>query len=336
MPVYFLDADLPENHEDDRRLTDQLYGGDHFHRLLQEAVLGIGGVHLLRDIGLRGIRKFHMNEGHAALLTIELLAEHSFDRKTNPADPEVISSVRNRCVFTTHTPVPAGHDRFSLADVFEALGEQSAIYDGAPYCPGGQLNMSRLAMHYSTFSNGVARRHGEVSRRLLENDRIEYVTNGVHAPTWASDEIATLLDAHCTGWRADHRAIRRAMFIPDAELAAAHGAAKRRLIDRANRLTGAGLSSEAFTIGFARRATGYKRADLLLSEPDRLIDMARRHGPIQIIYGGKAHPRDLQGKEIIRKISAALKALSPHVRGVYMPTTTSPSAAPWWPASTCG
>jgi starch phosphorylase len=323
VPVYFLDTDIPDNDPHDRHLTDQLYGGDHRHRLEQEAVLGIGGIYMLRALGHRELKKYHMNEGHGAFVTIELLAEHSFKRKTSPADPEVIQAVRDACVFTTHTPVPAGHDQFSLQQVFEALGEQSAIYDGAPYCPGGMLNMTRLAMHYSHFSNAVARRHAEVSRDMFHGHRIDYVTNGVHAPTWLSPEMQALLDKHAPNWRADFRAVRRAMFIPDADVFAAHAAGKKRLLDHVNQHCGlsgaAALAPDRFTIGFARRATGYKRADLLLTDVEAIKHIASKVGPIQVIYAGKAHPRDGQGKDIIKHIIEKLAKLAPHVRGVFVP-----------------
>lgn len=323
VPVYFLDTDLPENEPEDRRITDQLYGGDHRHRLVQEGLLGIGGIYMLRALGHANLAKYHMNEGHGAFVTIELLAEHSYKRRTSPADPEVVRAVQQSCAFTTHTPVPAGHDQFALSMVYDVLGEQSAIYDGAPYCQGGMLNMTKLALHYSRYANAVARRHAEVTREMIRGSHIDYITNGVHAPTWASPEIAALLDEHCPGWRADYKAIRRAMFIPDEALERARAAAKKRLIDHVNAATGAkghdAFAPDRFTIGFARRATGYKRADLLVSDVDALKHLANKGGPIQILYAGKAHPRDTQGKEIIKHIVEKLGVLGPQIRGVFLP-----------------
>lgn len=319
VPVFFLDTDLADNAPEDRRITDQLYGGDHMNRLVQEAVLGIGGVHMLRELGYKNIPTFHMNEGHAALLTIELLAEHSFARRSSPADPEVVREVKQRCVFTTHTPVPAGHDRFDLEMVASVLGEQSAMYPGAWYCEGGVLNMSRLAFAFSKYSNGVSKRHAEVSRELLGTPRIDAVTNGVHAPTWIGPELASLLDLHCAGWRADFTRLRRAMFIPDEPLRAAHEASKGRLLARIKAAGGVGFSPSVFTIGFARRATGYKRTDLLFAEPARLRQIAERFGGLQIVFAGKAHPQDHMGKDMIRRVIGALRELSPSVRGIYMP-----------------
>lgn len=328
VPLYFLDTDLPENHEDDRAITARLYLGDLRMRILQEAVLGIGGVLVLRALGYKDIGTYHMNEGHAALLTIELLAERSFHYRSDPEDPRVQHEVKSRGVFTTHTPIAAGHDRFPLHLVGEVLGVQSAIHEGAPYVEHGHLNMTLLAMHHSRFVNGVAKRHGEVSRDMLGDPRIDFVTNGVHAPTWACPEVAALLDAYSPGWRADERAIMRALFIPDDALQRARAAAKKRLIDRVNALTGAGLDPAAFTIGFARRATGYKRADLMLRRPDRLRDIARKLGPIQIIYAGKAHPHDHQGKEIIRRVIESLRALAPDVKGLFLPEYDFANAQP--------
>lgn len=318
VPVYFLDTDLPANDPEHRAITARLYLGDHRVRLLQEAVLGIGGVHALRALGHNGLTTYHMNEGHAALLTIELLAERSFHYKSTPEDPHVFSEVRNKCIFTTHTPVAAGHDRFPLSLVHEVLGDQSAIHPGAAYVEHDRLNMTLLAMHHSRFVNGVAKRHGEVSRAMLGDSRIDFVTNGVHAPTWAGPEVAKLLDEHCPNWKADPRQIYRALFIPDEPLRAAREAAKKRLIDRVNSATDAGLSTEAFTIGFARRVTAYKRGDLLLRDLGRLRTIAAKHGPLQIIYAGKAHPHDLPGKEIIQRVVMGLRALGPAIKGVFL------------------
>ncbi|MBS0196951.1 MAG: alpha-glucan family phosphorylase [Planctomycetes bacterium] len=319
VPIYMLDTNLPENDPADRDITSRLYAGDLTFRLLQEGVLGIGGVYMLRALGHTDLETFHMNEGHAALLTIELLAEHSFTAKSNPADPAVIEAVRNRCVFTTHTPIGAGHDRFPLGMVFDILGDQSAIHESAPYVENGHLNMSLLALAYSRYANGVAQRHGEVSRHLLHDYRIDAITNGVHAPTWCSPAIAALLDQHCKNWRADCDSIRRAAFIPDEALAAARTQAKQALISHVNALTNANFSPDHFTLCFARRATAYKRADLLMSDPKRLEKIAERVGPIQIIYGGKAHPHDHTGKLIIQSVIQTLAALKGPIKGVYLP-----------------
>lgn len=318
VPVYFLDTDLAENEPEDRHITDALYGGDQRHRLVQEGLLGIAGIYMLRALGYGNIQTYHMNEGHGALVTIELLAEHSYKRKTSPADPEVIAAARGACAFTTHTPVAAGHDQFPLDMVFDVLGEQSAIHDGMPYVQNNQLNMTRLALHYSRFTSAVARRHAEVSRAMFPGAAIDYVTNGIHAPTWASPEVQSILDRHCPDWRADYRAIRRALFASDQELSAAHDAAKRRLLDAVRNQTGVSMKPDVFTIGFARRATGYKRADLLLTEPARLKELVGRAGAVQIIYAGKAHPKDYQGKEIIQRIIQRLKDLAPTIQGVFL------------------
>ncbi|MBS0189587.1 MAG: alpha-glucan family phosphorylase [Planctomycetes bacterium] len=319
VPVFFLDTDVPENEPEDRQITDALYSGDQRHRLTQEGLLGIGGIYMLRALGCRDIRTYHMNEGHGALVTIELLAEHSFKRKTNPADPEVIAATRQSCAFTTHTPVAAGHDHFPLSMVFDVLGEQSAIYEGAPYVENGELNMTRLALHYSRFTSAVARRHAEVSRVMFPGGCIDYITNGIHAPTWASPEIRALLDTTGPGWRADYRQVRRALFAGDQAILSAHGAAKQRLLQLVAKQTGIQMKPDVFTIGFARRATGYKRADLLLSDTDRLRQLAQKCGPLQIIYAGKAHPKDYQGKEIIQRIIDRLKSLAPAISGVFLP-----------------
>lgn len=318
VPVYFLDTDVPDNEPDDRQITDALYGGDQRHRLTQEGLLGIAGIYMLRALGCANIQTYHMNEGHGALVTVELLAEHSYKRKTSPADPAVIDAVRQSCAFTTHTPVAAGHDQFPLDMVFEVLGEQSAIHEGAPYVQNHQLNMTRLALYYSRFTSAVARRHAEVSREMFPGAQIDYVTNGIHAPTWASPEIQGVLDRYCPDWRADYRAIRRALFAPDDAITSAHAAAKRRLVELVNKQAGTKMKDDVFTIGFARRATGYKRADLLVSDLDRLRSVVSKAGAIQIIYAGKAHPKDFQGKEIIQRIIGRLRELAPGIQGVFL------------------
>ncbi|MBX3381366.1 MAG: alpha-glucan family phosphorylase [Phycisphaeraceae bacterium] len=318
VPVYFLDTDVPDNEPEDRQITDALYGGDHRHRLTQEGLLGIAGIYMLRALGCSNLQTYHMNEGHGALVTVELLAEYSFKRRSSPADPEVVAAARRACAFTTHTPVAAGHDQFPLDMVFEVLGEQSAIHEGMPYVQNHQLNMTRLALFYSGFTSAVARRHAEVSREMFPGAQIDYITNGIHAPTWASPEIQSVLDRQCPNWRADFREIRRALFAPDDGIASAHAAAKRRLLDLVRKQTGVSMKEDVFTIGFARRATAYKRGDLLVSDPDRLRAIASHAGAIQIIYAGKAHPKDFQGKEIIQRIIERLRALAPGIQGVFL------------------
>ncbi len=324
VPVFLLDTDLPENSEWDRALTAHLYGGDDHVRLCQEIVLGIGGVRMLRALGYRDVPRFHLNEGHAALLALELLDEHARWFGRDRFDDDDVKAIRQRCVFTTHTPVPAGHDKFPLDHVIRVLGRPEIFERRDVFCCDDTLNMTYLALNLSGYVNGVAKRHGEVSREMLQSRdpsrpyQIDHITNGVHLATWAAPSIAALFDRHLPGWREDNASLRGAVNLPNDELWQAHAAAKAELIEEINRRTQAGFDADTFTLGFARRAATYKRADLLLRDPRRLKRIAAKHGGLQIVYAGKAHPRDEQGKHLIQRIVEAREALLPEVRLVYL------------------
>lgn len=309
VPIILLDTDLPENDPHDRTITHALYAGDPRHRVRQEAVLGIGAVRALKALGARNLQRWHLNEGHAAFAVCELgLKGHVTD-----ASP---------CVFTTHTPIAAGHDRFPMWLVRDVLGEPFAarLYADAPDAVLDDiLNMTMLAAWRSRAVLGVSRKHGEVSRSLLGMPEIESVTNGAHGPFWTDHALAPLLDKHAHGWREDPSRLARAQAIPTDDLALAHADAKRRLVERINRETNAGFDTDCFTLAFARRATAYKRPDMLLSRPDHLREISRRVGPIQIVMGGKAHPHDHAGKMLMQKVMRTMNGLAPDLRCVYMP-----------------
>jgi glycogen phosphorylase len=339
VPIYFLDADLPDNDPRDRELTGSLYGGDPYYRLSQEILLGVGGVRMLRALGHTELMRYHMNEGHAALLTLELLEEEAHRAGRSSIKGEDIERVRSKCVFTTHTPVPAGHDKFPVEYLTRLYPDQARIFDekdvasaeliksilqqGFPNLveaakKGASLNMTYLALSLSNYINGVAKLHGEVSRRMFPNVPIEAITNGVHAATWSSPAFRDLFDRHIPSWREDNYSLRGALGLPPEEVWAAHLLAKHDLLEAVRKKTGLRLDPEAFTIGFARRATGYKRADLILSDLDRLRHIARSVGSFQIVFAGKAHPKDAGGKDIIRKIFKAKKALKKNVSIVFL------------------
>ncbi len=319
VPVYFLDADLPANTAWDRSLTDHLYGGDQRYRLCQEAVLGLGGVAMLRALGHRELRIFHMNEGHSALLALALLAEAVGQRGLQRVTDTDIQSVRRRCVFTTHTPIPAGHDQFPRALADQVLGEDAVSALAAAHCCiDGALNMTFLALFFSHYINGVALRHGEVSRDMFPNYPINSITNGVHALFWTSAPFRRLFDRHFPEWRHDNLYLRYAMNLPVDEVRQAHGEAKQVLLAEVTRRSGVVLNPAAMTIGFARRATSYKRGDLVFSDLDRLRSIARERGPLQILYAGKAHPHDEGGRAMIRRVFEAAVALRGSVPVVYL------------------
>jgi len=341
VPVYFLDADLPANAEADRNLTGALYGGDSYYRLCQEVVLGIGGVRMLRALGYDDLTRYHMNEGHAALLSLQLLREEAEKAGRESIRKDDIERVRSKCVFTTHTPVPAGHDRFpmeylarvfpgqmqfldlkdaSSAELLKRVLQTEHQFAGLQEAArgGAALNMTQLALSLSTYVNGVAKQHGETSRQMFPEVTVEAITNGVHAASWTSPAFQQLFDRYIPSWREDNYSLRSALGLPAEDVWSAHLIAKHELLEVVRTKTGLKLDPEAFTVGFARRATGYKRADLILSDLDRLREIAKDAGQFQIIFAGKAHPNDGGGKDIIRRIFKAKKALRKNIPVVFL------------------
>jgi len=316
--VYLLDSDLKENTPQDRTLTDVLYGGEDSYRLRQEAVLGLGGVRMLRALGYWRITRFHLNEGHAALLILALLEEELARRGEGATlAPEMIDDIKEHCVFTTHTPVPAGHDQFSLDLVRHVLGTRMAGWLKA--CGQDSIvNLTDLALRCSRFINGVAMKHGEVSRTLFPGYPIRSITNGVHAVTWAAPSFHKLYDRLLPDWRRDQLSLRYAVSIPEADIWAAHMDAKHALVDTVNRETNAGFDRDVLTLGFARRATAYKRWTLVFHDLERLKQIVAQAGRLQIVFAGKAHPRDHDGKEVIRQIHAMRDALKGTIPVAYL------------------
>ena len=318
IPVLLLDTDLEQNSSEDRSLTHSLYGGDDAYRLKQEIILGIGGTRLLRALGFE-IRTYHLNEGHAALLTLELLNQNRRAADQDSSDGAYeIGPVREACVFTTHTPVEAGHDRFSY-DLFERFLPGFIPHDTLKrYAGAGDLNMTRLALNLSEYINGVARRHAQTTEKMFPGYRIRAVTNGVHVGTWAHDAFARLYDSNFASWRHEPEILVRALQLPDDEIWRCHQTAKADLIELVRKAKGISLDPNLPVIGFARRMTGYKRPLLLFSDLKRLRDMAARH-PFQVVMAGKAHPKDFEGKEAIRGLHEVLGQLAGQVAGVYLP-----------------
>jgi glycogen phosphorylase len=320
-PVLLLDADLEENHPEDRGLTHYLYGGDSVYRFKQEALLGIGGVRLLQALGFP-IRQYHMNEGHSALLALELARRHAYapqDRRPGEAVYD-LPRVRELCNFTTHTPVEAGHDRFPYGLVEQVLGRD--YFDMATLrALGGadELNLTRLALNLSEYVNGVAQRHAKVSEGMFPGYRVHAITNGVHPATWTSAPFQALYDRYLPGWAHEPELLGRAdCCIPDAAVLAARAQAKRALIERVRELTGVALHPRAALLGFARRMTAYKRPDLLFSDLERVRAIAAGR-TFQIVIAGKAHPRDAAGKDLIAAVHAHLRSLEGAVTGVFLP-----------------
>lgn len=319
VPVYFLDTALPQNSPWGQSLTDHLYGGDTRYRLCQEVVLGLGGVAMLHTLGYEKIDVYHMNEGHSALLALALLEEQTKGSSQRTSIKADVEAVRKQCVFTTHTPVPAGHDRFPLELVRQVLGEErtNALHTAQSFLDNS-LNMTYLALFFSHYINGVSMRHEDISQGMFPNYPVNSITNGVHTVTWTSPPFCQLYDRHIPEWRRDNRYLRYAISIPLGEIQQAHAKAKRELLSEVEQRTGIRLDPTFMTIGFARRATAYKRADLLFSDLDRLKRIKNQVGPMQVIYGGKAHPRDEGGKDLIRRIFQAAAALAETIPVVYL------------------
>jgi glycogen phosphorylase len=319
VPVLFLDTFLPENSPEAQVLTDHLYGGDDRYRLNQEAVLGLGGLAMLRQLDYENLWVYHLNEGHSALLALALLEEQVAGRSLQRITTADREAVRQRCIFTTHTPVPAGHDQFPMELARQVLGEEYAYtLEANGCCPQGVLNLTYVALFFSHYINGVSMRHEEVSQGMYPNYSINAITNGMHAATWVSPPFARLYDRHIPEWRRDNQYLRYAVSIPLEEVLQAHRQAKRDLLEEVVRRTGTSLEPGVLTIGFARRATAYKRADLLFSDLERLRRIAQEAGPLQVIYAGKAHPKDWSGKELIQRIFGAGAALHDTIPVLYL------------------
>ena len=317
VPVYFLDTHLPENPPESQELTHYLYGGDARYRLSQETIFGIGGVRLLRVLGYEGITRYHMNEGHAALLALDLLDAEARKAGRNGLSDEDVQRVRAKCAFTTHTPLSAGHDQFPIELVERVINRAEIRAKPELFYREGKLDMTHLALNLSRFVNGVAKSHGEVSTRMFSRP-VEAITNGVHAGTWTSGSFQKLYDRYIPDWRKDNFSLRSARTLPREEIWAAHLEAKRKLLERVEAQTGLAMDEGTLTVGFARRATGYKRATLLFHDLSRLKQIAQQAGRFQVVYAGKAHPHDHEGKELIRKIFQMKEALKAEIPVAYL------------------
>ncbi len=308
LPVYFLDTDIEPNHPDDRKLCWYLYGGDNRYRLCQEFILGVGGLRMLRDLGYMNIDTFHLNEGHAGFLTLELMREQGY------YDPD---KIRDQVVFTTHTPVPAGHDYFEFNMIDQVFPDdaRNTIHRMMPDMPG--VSMTELGLRYSRYVNGVAKKHAEVSNAMFKMETVDWVTNGVHPTTWVSSGMRKLYNKHIPGWELDPGRLVQALTIPKEELWAAHQASKLRLFARIVETNGVQLDPDILTLGFARRAATYKRADLLLTDIERLKKIAGKKR-VQFVFAGKSHPHDDGGKKLLQKIRRASRELEDDIPIVFI------------------
>jgi starch phosphorylase len=319
IPVFLLDTDIEGNDPWDRTLTDHLYGGDTYYRLCQETVLGLGGIHLLHAMGCQP-EVCHMNEGHAALLSIGLLEDRLHGAPLRDASDDDVKAVQQQCVFTTHTPVPAGHDQFGLDQMYAVLGhERASCIERFGALHNGLMNMTYLALRFSRYVNGVAMQHGKVSQQMFPEYQVHSITNGVHAGTWVSQPFQQLLDKEIPFWRHDNQYFRSVYGIEPAQIAAAHRIGKQRLFTTVKQRTGVDLQEHILTLGFARRVATYKRVSLLFQNPERLEAIAEQLGGLQILFAGKAHPADNAGKGLIRDVFAsAARINSSKLRILYL------------------
>lgn len=307
LPIYFMDTDLESNSEEDRIISLRLYSGNKDDRIIQEAILGFGGIQLLKHLSiLENIETFHMNEGHCSFLTLELLEKYKDE-----------DSVRKKCHFTTHTPVPAGHDHFSVGRVKNLLHDLIPDNLNLPsLVQNSRLHMTELGLHFSRSANGVSALHGKVAQEQFPQSQIGYITNGVYHPYWVCPQLREIFDDYLPGWRKEGKELLNIDSIPDEKLLNAHALRKRSLLGYANAQVQKALSRNVLTIGFARRAATYKRAHLLFSDIDRLVDLS--HGQVQFIFAGKAHPKDDRGKDIIREIVANANRLYGKVKVIFL------------------
>lgn len=317
IPVFFLDTDVEGNIPQDREITSYLYGGDLAYRLKQEVILGIGGVRMLHELGFE-IKKYHKNEGHSSLLTIELL--NMYKRPIEDVWDEKLvwdkDRIKDLCVFTTHTPVEAGHDKFPYDLVRNIMGELIP-FDVLKELGGYDcLNMTLLGLNLSEYVNGVAKKHMEVSRNMFPGYEIAAITNGVHSFTWTFESFKRLYDKYLPGWANEPELFVRIERIPDKEIWNAHMEAKRNLTDYIKTETGIEFNPEILTIGFARRATAYKRPNLLFSNFERLERIGT--GKLQIVFAGKAHPKDEAGKRLIEQIFSFKESLKDKIKMAYL------------------
>ena len=299
LPVLLLDTDLEQNAVEDRELTSALYGGDAAYRLKQEIVLGIGGALVLRALGFV-IDTFHLNEGHAALLPLFMLMERGREDASSGREEFDLAAVRRMCVFTTHTPVEAGFDRFEYNLVEQVLGGDSFPVDVLKGLAGrDHLNMTQLALNLSGYVNGVARRHAETTRKMFPGYHIRSITNGVHVHTWTHRKFAELFQERFPNWAHEPEVLVFADQLEDESVWRAHQESKQELLDLVNREMGSSLRADLPLIGLARRMTAYKRPDLLFADMKALSSIARQY-PFQVVISGLAHPRDDSGRGVIK------------------------------------
>lgn len=311
VPVYFLDAKVKGNNPKYANLTGQLYRADKDYRLMQEIILGRAGVKMVQSLGHKNIKKFHINEGHGSLAMIEI-----FNNSKKKKISEKIEEIREKCVFTTHTPIQAGHDVFPVE--FMKKYQPDFPFDLPKLITNNEVNMTQVGLYFSAYVNGVALSHRDISSKMFPGYPIHAITNGVHSQTWTSDEFKEIFDKYIPNWRNSSLSLRNAFNIPLTIIWQTHQKAKKKLIDYIYKKNKIKLDLNTFTIGFARRFTGYKRSSLLFYDVERLLSIHKKVGPIQIVYAGKAHPNDEDGKVMIKNINEIKEKYKKEIKIVFL------------------
>ncbi|MFX1454717.1 MAG: alpha-glucan family phosphorylase [Promethearchaeota archaeon] len=298
LPIYLLTTDVEGNEEWMKNMTGSLYDStSRWNRIVQEMILGIGGVKLLKSLGYNNIKTYHLNEGHGSFAMVELYNMMNGD----------IEKVKEKVVFTTHTPVPAGHDRFKQDLIDKVFEDRIPDQIKKLADDKGEFNMTFLGMALSRYRNGVAKKHGDISRKMFPQYEIDYITNGIHLPFWVSKPFRKIYSRKWPNWRSNPSVLENAIELDDLDLYDAHIENKFNLISYQKGHSWNLLDEELITIGFARRFATYKRAVLVFHDIDRLGKLAKGH--LQFIFAGKAHPKDEMGKNYIKEI---------HEKGQYL------------------
>lgn len=305
IPLYLIDTDLEQNDEYFRSISYHLYPNDYLLKHKQELVLGIGGVQILEKI--LGIIPdiIHINESHAGFCTIPLLKRFSKEE------------VKQKLVFTTHTPISAGHEVFTNEQIREYLGDDFEVLD-SQFKDSEHIKLTEICLFYSKFANGVSEKHSKVASKMFPEYTFDFITNGVEVNSWVNPVMAELFDKHIDNWRLKPQNLRLAQNINNVDFAQAKKSIKVALFDRLNEQNGTNLDPEIFTIGFARRAANYKRMNLLFKDFERLEKIASKFTKLQVIFSGKAHPNDELGQKYIREIIEVTKKKSQHIEVCFL------------------
>ncbi len=305
IPIYFLDTDNNKNNKEDRNISLRLYSGNKDCRILQEAILGFGGIRLLEKLNINNIKTYHMNEGHCSFLVLELLSKLKNHNK-----------VKELCHFTTHTPVPAGHDEFSIERCKRILNNLIPESSEISIFENNRLHMTKLGLNFSRSANGVSKLHQKVAQEQFPNHKINYITNGVHHSHWICTPYQDIFNKYLPNWKKNPLELLDIEKISNDKLMDEHQHMKDRLLLYANSQTSKALDNKILTIGFARRAATYKRINLIFNDLEKLINIAEHK--IQIIFSGKAHPKDEGGKKLIKEVFLNAHKLEGKIKVIYL------------------